>query len=78
MKIRGTYGDSVTAEIEHESIEILAEDGRVLYTVDLKKDGSLEVHTSGTVKHNGVVLDSHIAVTAKGVNWFKLSRCKYA
>ena len=76
MKIRETYGEG-NAEVKDDSMEILADDGKVLYTVDLKEDGSLEVHTASTVKHSGVILDSQLSLTAKGSNWFKLGRCKY-
>ena len=73
MKIKETYGDQ-QHDIKGSSLEVLADDGRVLYTIDLNNDGSLEVHTSGTVKHSNQVLDTGIQVTAKGPNWFKLSR----
>lgn len=77
MNLKGTYEDKEVT-FEQNSIEILGDDGISLFTIDLKEDGSLEVHTGSFVKHNDVILDTNIVVTAKGGNWFKLRREVYS
>ena len=66
MKIKQTYmatSDDII-EIGYGSIEIIADDGRALYTLTLNDEGDLEVSTGGTVKHSGCILDTAICVLA--------------
>ena len=76
MKIKETYGVQ-ELDIEIGSVDIVADDGRTLFTIDVNCDGSIEVHASSTVKHNGVLLDTKIDVSAQGCNWFRLTRQVY-
>lgn len=83
MKIRETYKDPNTLrsgdviDLEHNSIEMLADDGRTMYTIDLNGSGELSVHASSVVKHNGRLLDSTLLLSAKGPNWFIIKRANY-
>lgn len=77
MKIRPTYMQEGEFVAEHGPIEIVADDGRSLYTIDLKEDGSLDIHTSGFVKHNDKILDSGLYVKPHACNMIKVFREEY-
>lgn len=70
----------IQANNSHEDIKvegtlvILADDGRDLFSLDLDEDGSLHIHTGARAKHNDVMLDGRISITAKSSNWFTLRR----
>ena len=76
MKINETYGARVV-QLE-DSIEIQADDGRTLYTIDLNKDGSLSIHANSVVRYNeGKLLDTGLQLTTRSPNWFIIKREDY-
>lgn len=78
MKIRQTYLDeSGVIDIDHEAIDILADDGRVLFTVDLDESGFIEIHTGSTVKHNDKLLDKTIKVYPRSSNVIRVERNEF-
>lgn len=68
----------VTTFVLGGSISILADDGRSLVHVRQLDDGSLEISTGlACVKHNGVILDSALAVMPKGNGTVVIARLPY-
>ena len=81
IKLKATYpvneDENKEIVIENNSIDILADDGRTLYSLELNEDGQLTVSTSSTVKVNEKILDSQVIVKPKASNVVKISREEY-
>lgn len=79
MKIKQTYlneGEKVI-EIEHDSLCIMADDGRELFTISLEKDGSIEVCAASVVKHNDTILDNLLSINPRASNTITVFRREY-
>lgn len=61
---------------EAGSFDILAEDGRPLFTLSCNNSGMLEVSTSMIVKQGDVMLDTSIIITPKDRNTIEIKRTK--
>ena len=74
VNIRGQYPDMKFAD----SVTIFSDDGGELFNLYIDDAGGLEIDASGFVKHNDVVLDSALSLTArKGGNRFVVARETY-
>ena len=77
MKIRDSHaavnGEFKTQTMPSGSLDIVADDGRTLFTVRLK-DGHLEVSSGGVCKHDGKVLDEGLLVAPRYRNQVFVSR----
>ena len=63
--------------MEDDTVEIVAEDERPLYTIQLKKDGSIEVSAIMVCKHNDEMLDTKITIEPKSSNSINIKRSLY-
>ena len=77
MKIKPISSTELHTEIEVREIDIIADDGRVLFTVYENPDGGLEISSGGFVKHNDVILDNGLEITPRSSNIFTVSRKVY-
>jgi hypothetical protein len=77
MKIKPISNTKVLDAIDVREIDIIADDGRVLFTIYEKSDGGLEISSGGCVKHNDVMLDSEIEISLKAANVFTVKRKVY-
>jgi hypothetical protein len=81
MKIKNTFPvsetDIVEAVFEDGRVDIVAEDGRDLYSLRLLEDGTLEVSVSGHVKHGDKILDTTLSIKPKASNLIEISRPVY-
>ena len=77
MKIRDSQaavnGEFATQTMPSGSIDIIADDGRTLFSVRLK-DGRLEVSAGGVCKHGGVLLDEGLLIAPRYANQVVVSR----
>lgn len=79
MKIKQTYlneGNKVI-NIDHDAIDILADDGRELFSIHQKPDGSIEVSASSTIKHGGAILENLISIEPRCSNVVTIRRREY-
>ena len=81
MKIRDGFarlnGDSTEYEIPNE-IEIIAEDGRALFSISVRKDGySIDVRTNDVIKVNGVLYAEQFTIRPIVSNRIEISRIEY-
>lgn len=76
MKIKETY-ENKTYTLTDNTVEILADDGRALFSMVLSKDGSLEVRTPLVCIHNGVLLDTTVSIVPRHSNNVTLKRLPY-
>ena len=60
--------------IESNSLDILAEDGRPLFSITLNKDGGIDVHTYMVCKHNDIMLDTGLQLLPKSTNTVTINR----
>lgn len=79
MKVRDGFsrsnGDDNRYDIQSGVLEIIADDGRELFTISLEKDGSIRVGVSEFCKHDGVMLDnSGVSITPIASNCFRVKR----
>ena len=74
MKIKPMSSTEIHDEIDVKEIDIFADDGRVLFTIYGKPDGSIEISTGGCVKHNDIMLDSGMNISPRASNMFTVSR----
>ncbi len=51
--------------IELNGIEIIADDGRELFSIEMDKSGWVDIHCSGFCKHNGKVYDDKVGQRVK-------------
>lgn len=62
MKVRDPHlkinGVDSQYDISSDVLDIIADDGRELFSIALGKDGSIRIDAPGCCKHNGVILDS--------------------
>lgn len=77
MIIRDTYGERKLTSVQGDCIEIMAEDGRELFSVELKEDGSIYVRASSFCKFNGEVLDTSLIVKPVASNLISVKREEY-
>lgn len=77
MKVRDSYdvinGVSRITEMVSSGLDIVADDGKTLFTIHLVDDG-IEIATGGLCKHQGKVLDSPIRVLPIGRNRIVIER----
>lgn len=77
MKIKPISNTEVHSEINVREIDIIADDGRVLFTVFENSDGGLEISSGGCVKHLNIMLDSSMEISPKAANIITVSRKVY-
>jgi hypothetical protein len=76
MNIRQTYlspSDKII-KIDHNSIDLVADDGRDLFTIKQLECGAIEISTGVTVKHFGRFLEARVIVEPRASNILKVSR----
>lgn len=80
MRIRDSHatlnGDATEHTMPSGSLDIIAEDGRTLFNIELRNDGTLRVDAGHRCKHLGVVFDDIIQVTPISSNAIRVSRRK--
>ena len=77
MLIKDSIEQSAPVSIESNSLDILAEDGRPLFTINELVDGSIEISTSTVCKYKGKLLDSKLVVIPKSSNCIVAARMEY-
>jgi len=77
MRIVDKYDKEVGFVIPSGSIDILADDGRQLFSINELQGGSLEINTSMVCKHKDKLLDTRITIEPKATNCLILSRKEY-
>lgn len=81
MKIRDSHATLSNDEREYEmtsgGLEIISDDGRTLFCIELQKDGSLRVDSGSFCKHNGRLLEDRIQVMPRAANVIEVSRPFY-
>jgi len=80
MKIRDAHS-SITGKFEtitmpSGGLEVIGDDGRTMYTIDLK-EGVLRISAGMLCKINGVVLDDSLVIIPHACNVVVISRPKY-
>lgn len=77
MKIRDSHaavnGEFETLTMPSGSVDIIADDGRTLFSVRLK-DGHLEISAGGVCKHQGDLLDEKLLIAPRYTNQVFVSR----
>lgn len=80
MKVRDSHatinGDTAEFEMPSGGVDIIAEDGRTLFSLTLD-DNQLRVSVSGHCKQNGAVLEDTIFVVPKCSNVVHVGRFVY-
>jgi hypothetical protein len=80
MKIRDSHaavnGEFDTQEMPSGSLDIIADDGRTLFSLRLK-DGVLEVSSGGICKHADQVLNEGLTIAPRYANLVSISRLPY-
>ena len=78
IKFKAAYdkeAETMTADL---AIDIMADDGRPLFTIKQLECGGIEVATPGSVaRHAGVMLDSGLSVIPRASNVVVIKRIKY-
>jgi hypothetical protein len=81
VKLRGASVADGGAEREvefYDRFEIVADDGRELYTLRLSSDGALEVSAVLiTARHAGTLLDDKFSIRPEGAGCVTIRRDKY-
>lgn len=81
MIVRDSYatinGDQTTHQFSSGGIEILASDGRSLFSVRLLDDGSIDVSGGDVCKHKGTLLDDRLLISPKASNRVTLTKPAY-
>lgn len=77
MKIKPLAFGEVHDEIEVHEIDIIADDGRTLFTISCNQGGQLEISTNMCVKHNDLMFDSAISITPIASNRINVMRKVY-
>jgi hypothetical protein len=81
MRVRDSFatlnGDKTETVMPSGGLEIIADDGRTLYSINLNKDGSLRVSVDMVCKHGDVVLDDRPLISPWAANCFNVIRPKY-
>ena len=76
MIIRETYNSGNEIELSYGSIDVIADDGRVMLSIEIKDNG-IEVISSNTCKHKGVVLDNKPTIIPIARNVIKIELPEY-
>jgi len=78
MKIRDSHATLAGDDTEHtmlsESLDIIAEDGKTLFTVRLQSDGSIRIRAGHFCRHGGKVLNDVILISPQACNAAIISR----
>jgi hypothetical protein len=80
MKIRNSYSrtsDKEPFEVGSDSIDIIAEDGRPLFTIRLTEDGGLRIDSGMICRHKGVGYDDSLVITPVSSNVIQLNKPVY-
>lgn len=81
MIIRDIYAtienDKTINEYKSNGFEIVADDGKTLYSIRLTEGGRLEISGGSFCKHENVLLDERLIVQPRASNFIHVSRCKY-
>ena len=76
IKVHGKSDEKIVSDCQ--SIDIMAEDGRVLYSLYLTDAGALGVNTDGmVVNHKGIMLDSRIKILPGSAGSIRVEREPY-
>jgi hypothetical protein len=80
MKIRDSRaavnGEFETTQMPSGSLDIIADDGRTLFSIRLK-DGALEINSGGVCQHDGIVLSEALLIAPRYANNVTISRSPY-
>jgi len=72
MKVRDSFAtlnkDETVTNMPSGGLDIIADDGRSLFSLRLAKDGTLEVYGGVYCKHAGLTLDGVISVIPRAAN----------
>jgi len=82
MKIRDgnavINGDKTEHELPSGGLEIIADDGRsTLFSVNLRKDGTLRIDAGTYCKHGGKILEDRILIKPEASNVVSIIRPEY-
>ena len=81
LKVRDGHAainhDSTEYEMPSGSLDIIAEDGRTLYSLSLREGGRLEISGHSTCKHEGVILDQYFTIKPGAANRITLVKEVY-
>lgn len=82
MKIRDMHstlsGDKTEYTMPSGGLQIIADDGRTMFTVRLAKEGHIEVSGGSFCKHGGKILDDLLIVEPRACNLVYVRRMEYA
>lgn len=76
MKIRDDGSEEIF-DIPLNGFEILADDGRSLYSLRMNSKGILEISVIGVCKHHNTLLDDNLLISPYGTNSIKIARPEY-
>ncbi len=72
MKIRDSHASINNDKTEYEmpsgGLDIIADDGRTLFSIRQQADGSIEVHSGSFAKHNGKLLHDRLEIRPRSAN----------
>lgn len=81
MKIRDGFaiinGNKEVITMDSGSLDIIADDGRTLYSINLTKEGHLEIDFGTICKFNGLLLDDRGCIIPRAANCFTVQRFEY-
>ncbi len=81
MKVRDSFatlnGDETVTSMPSGGLEVVADDGRTLFSVRLAKDGTLEVSGGNFCKHAGLVLEESLSVIPRASNLVYVRKARY-
>ena len=81
MRIRDSFAKINDDKTEHVmpsgGIDIIADDGRSLFSISLNKDGTLRVSAGHCCKHQGVLLDDVMILKPIASNCVTVARPPY-
>ncbi len=68
------HGFTDTYELPSGSLEIIAEDGKTLFSIQLTKEGTIKVRGGHDCQHNGATLDDTLIIKPVACNVVELQR----
>jgi len=82
MKIRDGYarinGDDTEYDLPSDSLEIIADDGRVLFDINMLKDAiGIDLRSGDVCKHKGEMLDDRFSIQPVASNMIRIIKEKY-
>jgi len=81
MKVRDGHatinGDKTEYSIPSGTVEIIADDGRTLFSVHMQKDGAMAVRAGSVCKHGDKLLDDRLDIRPIASNAIEITRPAY-